>query len=96
MTNITPAADFAERVGTTQRGVKSSLKAGYDFVFCGSGTSGRALAWRLAESVLLVEAGGDDDVPAGTDPRQFFSNLGAERDWQLHAQGSSAFVERSA
>src|SRR5262249_5037849 len=61
-----------------------------DFVVCGSGVSGSVVARRLAEnpdvSVLLLEAGGDDDVPSVMDPRQFFSNLGTERDWQFQAE----------
>ena len=84
------AADFAERVRTIQGKLRSELKRQYDFVVCESGVSGSVVARRLAEnpdvSVLLLEAGGDDDVPSVMDPRQFFSNLGTERDWQFQAE----------
>src|SRR5215470_12437467 len=67
--------NFAERVHANQRKLRSNLKAQYDFVICGSGSSGSVVAGRLAEnpavSVLLLEAGGDDDVPSVTDARQW-------------------------
>jgi len=62
------APDFAERVRLNQRKLRSDLKPQYDFIVCGSGSSGSVVARRLAEnanvSVLLLEAGGDDDMPS--------------------------------
>lgn len=61
------AAEFAERVRSNQARLTSDLKPHYDFIVCGSGSSGSVVARRLAEnpdvSVLLLEAGGSDDVP---------------------------------
>src|SRR5215813_7193620 len=85
-----PGVNFAERVHANQRNLRSHLKTQYDFVICGSGSSGSVVASRLAEnsdvSVLLLEAGGDDDVPSVTDARQWVTNIGSERYWQFKAE----------
>ena len=82
-----PMKDFSERVRINQQKLTADLKAHYDFIVCGSGSSGSVVARRLAENadvnVLLLEAGGTDDVPSVMDPGQWFQNLGSERDWSF-------------
>ena len=84
------AEDFVERVRANQQKLRSGLKSQYDFIVCGSGSSGSVVASRLAEnpdvSVLPLEAGGGDDVPSVMDADQWFTNLGTERDWGFQAQ----------
>jgi len=96
-----PTKDFIERVRINQQTLTAELKAHYDFIVCGSGSSGSVVARRLAENadvnVLLLEAGGTDDVPTVIDPSQWFQNLGSERDWSFvgepnpHLNGRSIF-----
>jgi choline dehydrogenase len=78
-------AEFIERVRINQKKLTGELQPHYDFIVCGSGSSGSVVARRLAEnpdvSVLLVEAGGTDDLPCITDPGQWFRNMGSELDW---------------
>jgi choline dehydrogenase len=93
------AVDFAERVRENQRKLRSNLKSQYDFIVCGSGSSGSVVARRLAEnpdvSVLLLEAGGSDDMPSVTEAGRWFENLGTERDWNFLAQPNPHLKGRS-
>ncbi len=93
------ATDFAERVRVNQQKLRSNLKSHYDFIVCGSGSSGSVVARRLAEnpdvSVLLLEAGGSDDVPSVTESARWFENLGSERDWNFVAQPNPHLKGRS-
>src|SRR5262249_34411368 len=99
MSNDKSMVEFRERVRVNQRWLRSNLKFQYDFIVCGSGSSGSVVARRLAEnpdiSVLLVEAGGDDDVPSVSDPLRWFENLGTDRDWKFAAQPNPHLKGRS-
>ena len=90
---------FAERVRINQQKLTAELKPHYDFIVCGSGSSGSVVARRLAEnpevSVLLLEAGGSDDVPAVTDATKWTSNLGGELFWDFKAQPNPALQGRA-
>jgi choline dehydrogenase len=90
---------FVEQVRLNQQQLAVGLKSHYDFIVCGSGSSGSVVARRLAEnpdvSVLLIEAGGSDDVPSVTESVRWFENLGTERDWNFVAQPNPHLKGRS-
>ena len=82
-------AEFAQRVRLNQQKLRADLKPQYDVIVCGSGSSGSVVARRLAENPnvsVLLEVGGDDDVPSVMDADKWALNIGSERDWNFHAQ----------
>jgi choline dehydrogenase len=91
--------DFIERVRVNQQTLTTQLKPHYDFIVCGSGSTGSVVARRLAEnpdvSVLLLEAGGSDDVPSVMEANQWPFNFGSERDWSFAGQPSPHLNGRS-
>src|SRR3984893_15222165 len=94
-----PDFELAERVRANQQRLTAALQPQYDFIVCGSGSSGSIVARRLAEnpdvSVLLLEAGGDDDVPRVLDADQWFTNLGTEWDFGFQAEPNPGVNGRS-
>ena len=82
-------SEFARRVSENQARLTAKPRAAYDFIVCGAGASGSVVARRLAENpdvhVLLIEAGGSDEVETVLDPSQWPLNLGSERDWGFQA-----------
>jgi choline dehydrogenase len=93
------APEFAARGRLNQQKLGSDLKSQYDFIVCGSGSSGSVVARRLAEnpcvSVLLLEAGGDDDIPEVMQANQWPANLGSQRDWSFQAMPNPRLNGRS-
>jgi choline dehydrogenase len=95
----TDPLEFAERTAPFLGTLRSELRAHYDFIVCGSGTSGSVVARRLAENpmvrVLLLEAGGDDRMPGVTEAVNWPMNIGSEGDWSFTGQPDSHLNGRS-
>lgn len=89
--NKSKATDYHDTlVGENQSRLSARLLAEYDYIVCGSGSSGSVVARRLADNpavtVLLVEAGGSDDLPTIGNPTAWLANLGSDQDWGYVAE----------
>ena len=66
------------------------LEKEYDFIVCGSGSSGSVVARRLSDNpdvtVLLLEAGQDDQSETVSNPIRWPENLGSSRSWVYRSE----------
>jgi choline dehydrogenase len=71
----------------------------FDIIVCGAGTSGSVIAGRLAADpdlkVLLLEAGGSDELDLVMDPSLWLRTLGSELDWGFVAAPNSQLNGRA-
>ncbi|KRE11512.1 oxidoreductase [Bosea sp. Root483D1] len=84
------AGGFERRARENQAERRANIKTMYDFIICGAGAAGSVIARRLAEnpacSVLLIEAGPDDEAESVMDPGLWPTNLSSDRDWGFQAE----------
>ena len=77
----------------------AELSKQFDYIICGSGSSGSVVAGRLAANpnvnVLLLEAGGSDDTDLVLDTDRWPLNLGGELDWGFVAEPNPNLNGRS-
>ena len=73
--------------------VSTPSPAGYDFVIVGAGSAGCVLADRLSASgqftVLLLEAGGDDQLPAVSLASSAPTLIKTDVDWQYRTESTT-------
>jgi len=78
---------FENAARANQDRLASELGGEFDYIVCGSGSSGSVVAGRLAAnpdvSVLLIEAAGTDETEMVLDTDRWPMNLGGELDWSF-------------
>jgi choline dehydrogenase-like flavoprotein len=83
-------AEIATRIRLNQEKLAAELKGQFDFIVCGAGISGSVVAGRLAANpavkVLLLEAGGTDELELVINPNHWVRSLGGELDWGFIAE----------
>ena len=86
-------------IAPKQKGRAENLGRRFDFIVCGAGTSGSVIAGRLAANpdvnVLLLEAGGSDELDLVMDPSLWLRTLGSELDWGFVAAPNSQLNGRA-
>jgi choline dehydrogenase len=99
--SLSAASAMAEQgraISVTQKYNSRNLKPEYDYIVVGAGSAGAVVARRLAENaaaqVLLLEAGGTDEVDAVLNPGLWPTNIRSERDWGYTAEANPAVLNR--
>jgi choline dehydrogenase len=96
--NDVPAKKFGDRVQVNQAHLSTSLKTTYDYIVCGAGAAGCVVAARLVAgtdtNVLVLEAGGTDDLDITNDPNLWPMTLGGELDWGFNAEANPRLNNR--
>lgn len=84
------ARGLERRARENQAERRAKFQSTYDFIICGAGSAGSVIARRLADnpacSVLLIEAGTDDEAESVLNPSLWPTNLGSDRDWGFQAE----------
>jgi choline dehydrogenase len=90
---------FESAASANQDRLASELGGEFDYIVCGSGSSGSVVAGRLAAnpdvSVLLIEAGGSDETEMVLDTDRWPMNLGGELDWSFFTERNPNLNGRS-
>jgi len=99
LSSASAMAQQGTAIAATQNYNLRNLKRQYDYIVVGAGSAGSVVARRLAENpaveVLLLEAGGTDDVPAVLEPGLWPTNIRSERDWGYTAKANPALLGRA-
>ncbi|MBY6046559.1 GMC family oxidoreductase [Vannielia litorea] len=100
--SLASAEAWAQDLGDaaiTQRYNAQNIAGRYDYIVVGSGSGGAVVAGRLAAetdaSVLVLEAGGTDQIDAVLNPLMWPTNIRSERDWGYSAEPSEHVNGRS-
>lgn len=92
-------AEHAAHAQAVQSAQLANLKAEYDYVIVGAGSSGCVMANRLSAdgrtTVLLIEGGGTNlDQEKISDPRVYTRNFGTDTDWGYKSVPQAALNNR--
>ncbi|MCB1335103.1 MAG: GMC family oxidoreductase N-terminal domain-containing protein [Roseivivax sp.] len=99
---LSAARAMAQTLGDaaiTQRYNAQALQAGYDYIVVGSGSGGAVVAGRLAAetdaTILVLEAGGTDQIDSVLNPGLWPTNIMSDTDWKYVAEASEDVNGRS-